>query len=145
MIKIICVGKLKEKYLNDLVNDYAKRINKYHKLEIIELKDNGIYEEEKEIIKYLNKKDYIISLYIKGKILNTIEFKDKIDLLLTSGNSNITFIIGGSDGLTDNIINMSNETISFSPLTFPHGLFRGLLLEQIYRVFKIINGETYHK
>lgn len=145
MIKIICVGKLKEKYLNDLVNDYTKRINKYHKIEIIELKDNGIYEEEKEIIKHINKKDYIITLCINGKSLTTLEFKDKIDKLLTSGYSNITFIIGGSDGLTDKVINMSNESISFSSLTFPHGLFRGILLEQIYRAFKILNGETYHK
>ena len=145
MIKIICVGKLKEKYLSELVDDYTKRINKYHKIEIIELKDNGILEEEKEIIKHLNKTDYIISMCIKGKTLTTLEFKNKIDTLLTNWNSNITFIIGGSDGLTEKVINMSNETISFSSLTFPHGLFRGILLEQIYRVFKIMNGETYHK
>ena len=145
MIKIICVGKLKEKYLSDLVSDYTKRINKYHKLEIIELKDNGIVEEEKEIIKHIIKTDYIISLCINGKPLSTLELKDKIDILLTTGKSNITFIIGGSDGLTEKVIGMSDESISFSPLTFPHGLFRGILLEQIYRVFKIINGETYHK
>lgn len=145
MIKIICVGKLKEKYLSDLVSDYTKRINKYHKLEIIELKDNGIVEEEKEIIKHIIKTDYIISLCINGKPLSTLELKDKIDILLTTGKSNITFIIGGSDGLTEKVIGMSDERISFSPLTFPHGLFRGILLEQIYRVFKIINGETYHK
>ena len=82
---------------------------------------------------------------INGTELSTIEFKNAIENLLTNGNSNITFIIGGSDGLDEEIINISNKKISFSKLTYPHGLFRGILLEQIYRTFKIINGETYHK
>lgn len=145
MIKLIVVGKLKEKYLVEMVNDYTKRINKYHKLEIIELKDSNIQEEKKEILKHINNRDYIISTYIKGDNLSTIEFKDLIETNLTSGNSNITFLIGGSDGLDEEILKMSNKLISFSKLTFPHGLFRGILLEQIYRVFKIMNNETYHK
>lgn len=145
MIKIICVGKLKEDYLKEMVNDYKKRINKYHKLEIIELKDSNINDEAIEIKKHINKNDYIISMNINAPSYSTLELKDKINNLLTNGKSNITFIIGGSDGLNNDILNISNEQISFSPLTFPHGLFRGILLEQIYRVFKIINGETYHK
>ena len=121
MIKIICVGKLKEEYLKDLTNDYLKRINKYHKLEIIELKDSNILEEEKEILKKLNTNDYIISLCIEGNTYNTEEFKDKINNLLINGKSNITFIIGGSEGLTKKVKEMSNELLSFSKLTFPHG------------------------
>ncbi len=145
MIKIIVVGKLKEKYLVELVNDYKKRISKYHKLEIIEIKDSNIQDEAKEIIKHINNRDYIISTYIKGELLTTLEFTKQINDNLTNGNSNITFIIGGSDGLDEEILSISNKLISFSKLTFPHGLFRGILLEQIYRAFKIMNNETYHK
>ncbi len=144
MIKIICVGKLKEKYLIDLVNDYKNRINKYHKLEIIELKDSNKNEEGLEINKYINKKEYIITMEINGNKMNSIEFSKKIDNWLMTY-SNITFIIGGSDGIDDNIKKISNYKLSFSDLTFPHGLFRGFLLEQIYRSFKILNNETYHK
>ena len=145
MIKIIVVGKLKEKYLIDLVNDYSKRISKYHKLKIIELKDSNIKDEKQEILKHIDKRDYIISTYIKSELLTTLEFTNLINNNLISGNSKITFIIGGSDGLDKEILNMSNKLISFSRLTFPHGLFRGILLEQIYRSFKIMNNETYHK
>ncbi len=144
MIKIVCIGKLKEKYLIELVNDYKDRINKYHKLEIIELKDSNIKDESLEIKKYINKKDYIITMEINGNKMNSIEFSKKIDNWLMTY-SNITFIIGGSDGIDDSIKNMSNYKLSFSDLTFPHGLFRGFLLEQIYRSFKILNNETYHK
>lgn len=145
MIKIICIGKIKEKYLIDLINDYQKRINKYHKLEIIELKDSNINNEKEEILKHIKTSDYIISMCIEGKLLTTLELKDKIESLMLNGNSNITYIIGGSDGIHNEIKRLSNELISFSKLTFPHGLFRGILLEQIYRVFKIMNNETYHK
>ena len=117
MIKILCVGKLKEAYLQDLVNDYLKRISKYHKIEIVDLKGEVVTSE---------------------KLANKINEK-----LMTNGN--ITFIIGGSLGLNDEVRSKVNELISFSALTFPHGLFRGILLEQIYRSFKIINNETYHK
>lgn len=145
MIKIICIGKIKEKYLTELINDYYKRISKYHKLEIIGLKDSNINNEKEEILKHIKTSDYIISMCIEGKLLTTLELKDKIESLMLNGNSNITFIIGGSDGIHDEIKRLSNELISFSKLTFPHGLFRGLLLEQIYRIFKIMNNETYHK
>lgn len=145
MIKIICVGKLKEKYLIDLVEDYKKRLSKYHKIDIIELKDSNIKEEATLIEKYLKKEDYIISMDIKGKKYNSIEFKNKIESIFNNSINNITFIIGGSDGLDESIKSMSNELISFSDLTFPHGFFRGILLEQIYRSFKIMNNESYHK
>ncbi len=145
MIKIICVGKLKEKYLADLVKDYTDRISKYHKIEILELKDSNIDMEEKLILKYLSDKDYVISLDIKGKKLNSIDFKEKIENLFNDGVSNIIFVIGGSLGISKNVLKRSNDIISFSDLTFPHGLFRGILLEQIYRAFKIINNESYHK
>ncbi len=145
MIKIICIGKIKENYLSDMVSDYYNRIKKYHKIEIIELKDSNIENERDEILKHINSNDYIISLAIEGKKLSTIDFKEKIETLFNSGSSNITFIIGGSDGIHKDIKNISNSLISFSDLTFPHGLFRGLLLEQIYRIFKIMNNETYHK
>lgn len=144
MIKVICVGKIKEQYLKDLINDYLKRINKYHKLDIIELKDSNIIDESKEILKYVNSKDYIITMDINGNKLNSDELSKKIDNLLMNY-SNITFIIGGSYGLHDDVKTVSNYSLSFSDLTFPHGLFRGLLLEQVYRSFKILNNESYHK
>ena len=145
MIKIVCVGKLKEKYLIDMVSDYKNRINKYHKLEIIELKDSDIVSESKEIEKHINKYDYIISMDIKGKKYDSVEFENKIESIFNNSVNNITFIIGGSCGINDNIKTISNELISFSDMTFPHGMFRAILLEQIYRSFKIMNNESYHK
>lgn len=145
MIKIICVGSLKEQYLKDLINDYLTRISKYHKIELVELKDSDIKKECQEIKKVINKNDYIISLDIKGKMYDSIELEKHIEDLFNKSNSNITFIIGGSYGIDEEIKEMSNELISFSKLTFPHGLFRGMLLEQIYRTFKIMNNESYHK
>jgi len=145
MIKIICVGKIKEIYLKELISDYEKRINKYHKLEIVELKDNDdITKETNEILKYINIKDYNIALCINGKTYDSVEFSRHIESLFNY-NGTITFIIGGSNGLEEDVINMCNEKLSFSKFTFPHGLFRGILLEQIYRVFKINNNERYHK
>lgn len=145
MIKIIAVGSLKEKYLKSMVEDYYKRITKYHKIELIEVKDSNIIKEKDEILKKINKNDYIISLDIYGREYSSIEFKDHLENLFNNGKSNITFIIGGSDGIDDRIKSLSNELISFSKLTFPHGLFRAILLEQIYRSFKIMNNESYHK
>lgn len=145
MIKIICLGKIKENYLKEMIEDYKTRINKYHKLEIIELKDEeSLEKEEKSILEHLNPKDYIISLEIKG-IENTSEqFAELIDKTFISY-PNIVFIIGSSLGLSENIKKQSNYALSFSKMTFPHGLFRGILLEQIYRAFKINNHESYHK
>ena len=145
MIKIICLGKLKEKYLTDLVSDYARRINKYHKLELIELKDEEDLEREaNNILKYIGKNDYVITLEIEGKELDSTSFAELIDKTFIT-HSTITFIIGSSTGLSDKIKIRSNYKLSFSKFTFPHGLFRGILLEQIYRAFKINNNELYHK
>ena len=144
-MKIIAVGSLKEKYLKSMIEDYYKRITKYHKIELIEVKDSNITKEKDEILKKINKNDYIISLDIYGREYNSIEFKDHLENLFNNSKSNITFIIGGSDGIDDKIKSLSNELISFSKLTFPHGLFRAILLEQIYRSFKIMNNESYHK
>lgn len=145
MIKILCVGKIKEDYLKELINDYQKRINIYHKLEIIDLKDSDIETESKEIIKNINEKDYNILLDIKGKKYNSIELSELINKTFINGYGTITFIIGASNGVTEEVKKKCNLLLSFSDLTFPHGLFRGMLLEQIYRSFKIINNESYHK
>lgn len=151
MIKIVCVGKIKEKFIKDAIEEYKKRILKFTKLEVIELQDydygNETVTKEKEfeqIVKYVNPKDYIITMEIDGQMLDSLEFSKKIDDTLIM-NSNIIFIIGGSYGLSDKIKKMSNFKLSFSRLTFPHQLFRVILLEQIYRAFKIINNESYHK
>lgn len=144
MIKIICVGKIKEKYLKEGIEDYSKRIKKYHKIELIELNDSNMEEEAKEIIKYINPKDYIITLEIEGNIVSSEQLSQMIDKTFIT-HPNIVFIIGGSDGISNSIKNISNYKLSFSKLTFPHQLFRIILLEQIYRSFKIMNNETYHK
>ncbi len=145
MIKIICLGKLKEDYLKDLCSDYLKRINKYHKCEIIELKDEENLEREAQNIKkYIGANDFVITLEIEGKELDSKELALLIDKTFNNYGT-ITFIIGSSEGLHERIKNLSNFKLSFSKLTFPHGLFRGVLLEQIYRSFKINNHESYHK
>ncbi len=144
MIKIICPGKIKEVYLREAIEDYKKRISKYHKIEIIEVEDSTIDEEEKRILKHIDNKDYVITLEIKGNSLTSEEFADKIDKTFI-GHSCICFVIGGSLGLSDEVKKRSNYRLSFSSFTFPHQLFRVILLEQIYRAFKILNNETYHK
>ena len=145
MIKIICVGKIKEKYLEELIKDYLKRISKYHKIEIIEVKDNDNFSvETNNLLKVIKKDDYNIALCLDGNTFDSVSLAKYIDGLFTH-NSTITFIIGGSNGLSDDIIKMCNARVSFGPFTFPHGLFRGILLEQIYRAFKINNNERYHK
>jgi len=145
MIKIICVGKIKESYLKELIEDYQKRIQKYHKLEIIEVKDEESLEKEKNnLLKVLDLKDYIITLEIEGKSYSSEEFSQHLDQLFLK-TSNITFIIGSSLGIPEEIKKLKKESITFSKFTFPHGLFRGILLEQIYRSFKIQNNEKYHK
>lgn len=151
MIKLIVIGQIKENYLKDAIEEYKKRISKYTNIEIIEVKDEGLVEAEKaiklegeKINKYLNDKDYIITMEIEGKELTSIEFAKKIDSILIE-NSNITFIIGGSYGIANEIKNKARMHLSFSKMTFPHQLFRLLLLEQIYRAYKINNNESYHK
>lgn len=151
MIKIICVGKIKEKFYKEALEEYQKRLSKYTKLNIIEVEDINLDNEElikqkesEQILKHIDKKDYIITLEIEGKQLSSIELSKKIEELETL-NPNIIFIIGGSYGLDNKIKNISNYKLSFSKLTFPHQLFRVILLEQIYRAYKIKNNESYHK
>ncbi|MBE6146291.1 MAG: 23S rRNA (pseudouridine(1915)-N(3))-methyltransferase RlmH [Firmicutes bacterium] len=145
MIKIICMGKIKEDYLNKLIDDYKKRISRYHKIEIIELNDsNDLQKESVDILKHINNQDYVIALDIHGENLDSVELAKKIDSTFLNYGT-ITFIIGSSFGLHEDVKRRANYKLSFSKLTFPHGLFRGILLEQIYRSFKILNNETYHK
>lgn len=145
MITILCVGKIKENYLKDMINDYYKRTSKYHKIEMIELKDSNIKDEGDLILKHLdNYKGYIISMEIEGINLDSISLSKKIEDILMNY-SNIMFIIGGSNGIDQRVKEKVNFHLSFGNNTFPHGVFRALLLEQIYRSFKIINNETYHK
>lgn len=145
MIELICLGKIKEIYLKELIDDYSKRINKYLKFKVIELPDNqNILVEEDLILKNIDKKSYIVLLDIEGNKLNSVKFAELIDKTFISY-PKITFVIGGSNGVTDKIKEISNYRLSFSDMTFPHGLFRGILLEQIYRSLKINNNESYHK
>ena len=144
MIRLIVCGKLKEQYLVNMIEDYLKRINKYHKIEIIEVPDSNPKDEGNKILSKLNKKSFKIAMCISGKQLTSLEFAKFIDNNLMYY-ANIDFIIGGSDGLSDEVLDLVDYKLSFGVLTFPHGLFRGILLEQIYRGFKIINNETYHK
>lgn len=150
MINIVCVGKIKEKFYQDACQEYLKRLSKYTKINIIEVEDKGdlasnCMEKERDLIlKNIPDKSYIITMEIDGIQYSSTELSKKIDEVLIS-NSNITFIIGGSFGLHNDIKAKSNLKLSFSKLTFPHQLFRVILLEQIYRSFKIINNESYHK
>lgn len=151
MIKIITVGSIKEKYLSAAIEEYLKRLKKYTTVEIIELKDEGLLpptqamaKEGEKIKRHLSDKDYIITLEIEGTELTSEEFAKKIESIRMI-NNNITFIIGGSYGITPSIKDIANYHLSFSKMTFPHQLFRVLLLEQIYRSFKIMNHESYHK
>lgn len=150
MIKIICVGKIKEQYLKDAINEYLKRLSKYTKIDIIELPDfsydlkKTLETERDYMLKSIKENDYNILLDIEGNSFNSIEFANNLDKI-RNNYSNINFIIGGSYGVHDDIKRIVNERISFSKLTFPHQLFRVILLEQIYRSFKILNNEEYHK
>lgn len=157
-IDIICVGKIKEKYLNDAIAEYSKRLSRYCSLNILEVSDEKTVEnasdsvnekiklaEGERIIKYIKKDALVVSLEIDGKMLSSIEMADKIAKWGVDGYSDIQFIIGGSIGLHDSIISRANYHMSFSKMTFPHQLMRVILLEQIYRSFRIINNEPYHK
>lgn len=151
MIKVICVGKIKEKFYRDAIAEYLKRLSKYTKLEVIEVEDIdnqnpqiSMSKEKDLILRHLNGKEYIITMEIEGQKFNSVDLSQKLTKIL-SINPNIVFIIGGSNGLDLEIKKISNLKLSFSDLTFPHQLFRIMLLEQIYRCFKIINNESYHK
>ena len=149
-INLICVGNLKEKFSKDEQNEYLKRISAFCKLNIIEIKEQNIFQnpsiiiekEGEEILKHLQ--GFSILCDIKSKEYSSIEFAKKIDSLFQKS-STLSFVIGGSYGVSENVKNHCNEKISFSPMTFPHNLFRIMLLEQIYRAFTILNGKTYHK
>ena len=155
---LITVGKIKEKYLRDAVAEYSKRLSRYCKLEVVEVADektpdnasetveNAIREKEAErILKYIKEDAYIITLEINGKQLSSEELAEKIEKLGIQGISHIIFIIGGSIGLGKTVLEKSDYALSFSKMTFPHQLMRVILLEQVYRSYRIINGEPYHK
>lgn len=157
-ITVISVGKIKEKYLKDAIAEYTKRLSKYCRLEIIEVADEktpdqasenveeGIRAREGErILKNIKDDMYVITLEIQGKMVTSEELAEKIEMLGIQGKSNLAFVIGGSIGLGKAVMNRSDFALSFSRMTFPHQLMRVVLLEQIYRGFRIINGEPYHK
>ena len=156
-IEIICVGKIKEKYLKDAIAEYSKRLSKYCKLDITELPDEKIPDKlngslaqdikNKEctnILRHIKPNSYVIALDLKGRELTSEELSEKIDSL-SIATSSITFIIGGSLGLTEELLHRCDFKICFSKMTFPHQLIRVFLLEQIFRSFKISNNETYHR
>ena len=157
-IQIICIGKLKEKYWTDAVKEYSKRLSRFCSLEIVELRESLLpanaseadeekvkAEEGREILKAIKDGTYVITLEIKGKALTSEELADKIDDLGINGMSNVAFVIGGSLGLSPEVSSRANFKLSFSKMTFPHQMMRVILLEQIYRSFKIIRHEAYHK
>lgn len=157
-ITVITVGKIKEKYLKDAIAEYSKRLSRYCKLEILEVADEktpdgaseiveeNIREKEDERILKLIKEDaYVITLEISGKMLTSEELADRIETLGIQGKSHLVFVIGGSIGLGREVLRRSDYALSFSKMTFPHQLMRVILLEQIYRSYRIINGEPYHK
>ena len=157
-ISIICIGKLKEKYWLQAEAEYSKRLRNYCNLEIVELKEARLPDragqaeelavkeaEGVEILKKIRDHTYVITLEIRGKTLSSEKLAEKIEDLALSGNSNVAFIIGGSLGLSDAVSRRADFKLSFSQMTFPHQMMRVILLEQIYRSFKIIRNETYHK
>lgn len=152
-INLITIGKVKEKYWLDAEKEYLKRLKSYADIKVVSLLNENykleinaiIKKEGQKIIAHLSKKSYIISLVIEGQELSSVEFSKKIEKLKTKGVSDITFIIGGSYGLSDEVKKLSDEKISFSKLTFPHQMFKIIFLEQLYRSFKIQEGSKYHK
>ena len=157
-ITIISVGKIKEKYFKDAVLEYSKRLSRFCKLSVIELSDEKIPDncndsleemikrkEAGEILKRIDKASTIVALDIRGSMLDSLELAEKISNCQLYGKSNISFVIGGSLGLHDDVLDIVNYRLSFSKMTFPHKLMRVILLEQLYRAFKIMNNETYHK
>ena len=152
-ISVIGVGKIKEKYLQELIADYKKRVSKYAEIEIVELKDesNKIDEnvvkelEGQRIISAIKDGFYVVLLDLKGESLDSVNLSKKIDEISTYHSSKIAFVIGGSYGVSEAVKKRANYKLCFSKMTFPHQLIRGMFLEQIYRSFKILNNETYHK
>lgn len=144
-IKLICVGKMKEKFYVDAYNEYAKRLSAYCRLELIEAAESTLDKEAAAVIKYINKNSYVIAMAIEGKKLSSTEFAGLIDRLAINGKSEIVFLIGGSEGMAPELKNRADMLLSMSDMTFPHHLARVMLVEQIYRCFKINEGSKYHK
>lgn len=157
-ITLITVGKIKEKYLKDAIAEYSKRLSKYCKLEIIEVADEKTPDQASEnveqqirkkegerILRYVKEDAYVITLEIGGTMLDSVAFAKKIETLGVQGKSHIIFIIGGSIGLGEDVLKRSDYGLSFSKMTFPHQLMRVILLEQLYRSYRIIEGAPYHK
>ena len=157
-ITVVCIGKIKEKYLKLGIDEFSKRLSKYCKLEVIELDDEKAPEnlsdkemniikdkEGKKILNKLKDNSYVIALAIDGKNLSSEELANRIEDLSVNGISHIVFVIGGSLGLSDDVLRRANYKLSFSKMTFPHQLMRLILLEQVYRAYRINNGEPYHK
>ncbi|MDD3340719.1 MAG: 23S rRNA (pseudouridine(1915)-N(3))-methyltransferase RlmH [Bacilli bacterium] len=151
MIKIICVGKIKEKFYREALAEYQKRLSKYTKLEIIEVPDFDsktpsieLEKEKESIVRYIGERDYIIALDIDGKQVSSISLAEQIEKIYMQA-STITFIIGGSSGIHPEVKQKAHLLLSFSKMTFPHQLFRVILLEQLYRSYKIMHHESYHK
>lgn len=157
-ITILCVGRLTEEFFEDAVEEYKKRLSKYVNFKIVEVKDEKTKEnatiqeinlvkdkEGKRILEKINKNSYIVTLEINGKQKSSEEFAEFFKNAMVSGRSDITFIIGGSLGLSDEVLKVSDHALSFSKMTFPHQLMRVILSEQIYRAYRIINNEPYHK
>lgn len=157
-ITIISVGKIKEKFYKDAIGEYGKRLSKYCRLEIIEVQDEKtpdqcsktqeqmiLSREGERIVKYIREDMFVYALAIKGKKLDSVGFADEINKLRLEGKSSIAFLIGGSLGLHETVLNRADKAISFSDMTFPHQLMRVILTEQIYRCFRIIHKEPYHK
>lgn len=157
-ISVLCVGKIKEKYLKDGIAEYAKRLSRYCKLDIIEVADEKTPDGASEIVetqiknlegdkllKYIKDDDYVIALALDGKMLDSVELSKKMESLGVRGISHLVFVIGGSLGLSDSVLKRADYKLSFSKMTFPHQLMRMILLEQIYRGYRIMKGEPYHK
>jgi 23S rRNA (pseudouridine1915-N3)-methyltransferase len=157
-INVICIGKIKERYWTDAIAEYSKRLSRYCTLNIKELKEDRLPDnaseadehnvkinEGRSILKAVGDNSYVIALDLRGKQLSSEGLSDKINNLGLEGQSNIDFIIGGSLGLSEDVLKCADYRLSFSAMTFPHQMMRVILLEQIYRSFKIIKNETYHK
>lgn len=152
MLKIVCVGKIKEDFFTDAIEEYTKRISGYTKFRICEVKEintklieKNILDEGKNILEKIDEDEFVITLEIKGKMIDSVELANLISTKQTYGKSKITFVIGGSNGLSDEVIKRSDYHLSFSKFTFPHQLMRVILVEQIYRALTIINNKEYHK
>ena len=152
MIKILCVGKIKERFFTDGIAEYEKRLNAFTKFSIVEVKEvntndinKNILEEGKNLLSKITEDEFVITLEINGKMIDSVELAKLIEEKLTYGFSKLTFVIGGSNGLSDEVIRRSNYHLSFSKFTFPHQLMRLILTEQIYRALTIINNKEYHK